>query len=87
MMDGVDKEYYRKRAEDELTCAQSCVDPDIARIHYEMLGYYLTLLYPDYKMAPGSAGMGTLSLITKADTARAARASPGRIRNVLRSGV
>ena len=41
-----DRDYFERRAEDELERAQSSTDPAVVKAHYELLGYYLSRLFP-----------------------------------------
>lgn len=41
----LDKEYFEKRAEAELSLAQAAAHPAAVRAHYLMAGFYLDRLY------------------------------------------
>jgi hypothetical protein len=50
-----DRDYLEKRAARELDCAQRAMHPAAVRAHYQLLGYYLNMLYPEGQA--GSCGM------------------------------
>lgn len=46
----MNKEFWHRRAEQELTLAADATDERVVKAHYLMLGYYLDLLYgPDHR--------------------------------------
>ena len=46
-MSEAEQDYWKRRAEQELTLAQDAVDERVIRAHYELLGLCLDQLYPD----------------------------------------
>lgn len=40
-----DREYFRRRAEQELDNAQRCDHPEVVRLHYQLANLYLELIY------------------------------------------
>ena len=61
----VDRGYWERRAEQELTAAQEATDERVVRAHYELLGFYLDRLYP----SPGAEYAGHTDGTGKADPA------------------
>jgi hypothetical protein len=41
-----DRKYFERRAEEELDLAQQAKSLPAVKAHYELLGHYLTRLYP-----------------------------------------
>jgi hypothetical protein len=41
-----DRDFLKRRADDELRLAQQAKDPCAGKVHYELLGLYLSRLYP-----------------------------------------
>lgn len=52
-----DRDYLKRRAEDELDCAQCAEHPAAVKAHYDLLGFYLNRLYPQ----PGEVASGLRS--------------------------
>ena len=48
-----DREYYCRRAEEEITRAQSAEDARLVSFHYHLAGLYLDKVYGDADVTPG----------------------------------